>query len=91
MIFDRIFPGGILRLPDIEGNDGALAINEYLDEVQDFVQNGRPDFILVEAVTACGKSKILPEKYALMLKNMEEAHGNLLVLTTAAKGVQYGP
>ena len=90
MILDRILPC-IAPLPPIEGNDGGLAINECLGEIQDVVQNGRPDFILVEAVTGCGKSKILPEECALMLKDMKEVHGNLLVLTTAAKDVQDRP
>lgn len=89
MSFDDILPGGIAPLPPIEGDDSVLA-NECLGEIQDVVQNGRPDFILVEAVNGCGKSKVLPPKYARMLKDREEFHGNLLVLTTAAKNVQDG-
>ena len=91
MSFDRILPGGIAPLPPIEGNGGVLAINDCLGDIQDVVQNGRPEFILVEAVTGCSKSKILPTKYALMLEDIGEYHGNLLVVTTAAKDVQDGP
>ena len=86
---ERILPA-ISRLPDVDRNDGELAVLECLPEIQDVVQMRRPDLILFEAATGCGKSKILPERYAIMLEQMKEVYGNSLVLTTAAKDVQDG-
>ena len=92
MNLNQTLPGAVIHsLPPIPGSDGVLAMNGCLEKKKDVAQIERPDFILVEAVTGCGKSKVLPPEYALMLMDMEEFHGNLLVLTTAAKDVQDGP
>ena len=76
------------RLPDVPGNNGELAVLECLDALESSVKTRRR-LTLFQGATGCGKSKVLPAKYAQMLQKLEDFHGKkLLVLTCAAKDVE---
>ena len=75
------------RWSDDPGNNGDLAVLECLDAIRSSVRSGRK-LTVFQGAPGCGKSKVLPEKYAQMLAELEDFRGKLLVLTTAAKDVE---
>jgi hypothetical protein len=81
---DEVVPG-IVRLPDVPGNDGEFAVKESFPEIEGLLRDGQT-FGLFLGATGCGKSKYLPAEYATLMSK-HSCWGKLLVLTPAAREV----
>ena len=81
------FLGGLRKIPDVQGSQGELSVKKYVPVIENLVQNDTPLTLFVGA-TGCGKSKVLPEKFASFVLARHRHAAKVLVLTSAARDVK---